>query len=148
MAKKIVLIYGTTSGNTEELAGDVVDGLASSGAEVVVKNVTDASVDELGGYDAIIFGCPTYGEGELQDDFVDFNDAISGISLEGKKAAVFGPGDSEEYPDTFCVAVDILEEALRRCGAEIVVEGLKIDGDVLEAIGTGEEWGSKVAESL
>ncbi len=148
MAKKIVLIYGTTSGNTEELAEDVVDGLASSGAEVVVKNVTDASVDELGGYDAIIFGCPTYGEGELQDDFVDFNDAISGISLEGKKAAVFGPGDSEEYPDTFCVAVDILEEALRRCGAEIVVEGLKIDGDVLEAIGTGEEWGSKVAESL
>ena len=74
MATKIVLIYGTTSGNTEELAEDVVDGLASGGAEVVVKNVTDASVDELGDYDAIIFGCPTYGEGELQDDFVDFND--------------------------------------------------------------------------
>ena len=148
MATKIVLIYGTTSGNTEELAEDVVDGLASGGAEVVVKNVTDASIDELEDYDAIIFGCPTYGEGELQDDFVDFNDAISGISLEGKKAAVFGPGDSEEYPDTFCMAVDILEEALRKCGAEVVVEGLKIDGDVVEAIGTGEEWGSKVAELL
>ncbi|MEA2045356.1 MAG: flavodoxin [Euryarchaeota archaeon] len=149
-AKKIVLIYDTTSGNTKELAEDVVDGLTCGGAEVVVKNVTDAGVDELGDYDAIVFGCPTYGEGELQDEdgFVDFNDAMSGISLNGKKAAVFGPGDSEEYPDTFCMAVDILEETLRNCGAEIVVEGLKIDGDVVEAIGMGEEWGSKVAESL
>jgi len=53
---------------------------------------------------------------------------MSKISLEGKKAAVFGPGDSGSYPDTFCQAVDILEDTLNKCGAKIVVEGFKVDG--------------------
>jgi len=146
--KKIVLIYGTTSGNTEELSESVSDGLKSGDSEVTVKNVIDANVDELKDYDAIVFGCPTYGDGELQDDFIDFNAAMSNISLEGKKAAVFGPGDSDVYPDTFCQAVDILEETLTKCGARIVVEGLKVDGDVIEAIVDAETWGSEVAGNI
>ncbi|MFB3763959.1 MAG: flavodoxin [Methanotrichaceae archaeon] len=145
---KIVLIYGTTSGNTEDLSEGVVDGLKSGGAEVTVKNVVDASVNELRNYDVIVLGCPTYGNGELQDDFIDFNAAMSNISLEGKKAAVFGPGDSEIYPDTFCQAVDILEDTLKKCGAKIVVEGLKVDGDVIEAIVDAETWGSEVAGAI
>ena len=145
---KTILIYGSTTGNTEELSGHVAVGLKQAGAEVMVKNVAEASVDELADYDAVVFGCSTWGAGELQDDFIDFYDGMDGISLEGKKAAVFGPGDSEDYPDTFCEAVDILEEALKKCGAEIVAESLKVDGDVEPAFEESEAWGLKVAEAF
>jgi len=142
------LVYGSTTGNTEILAEHVAAGLECGLANVTVKNVTEASVDELADYDAIVFGCSTWGEGDLQDDFVDFHKAMDGISLEGKKAAVFGPGDSEEYPDSFCKKMDILEETLKKCGAEIVTESFKVDGDVEPAFEDAEAWGLKVAKAL
>ncbi len=73
---------------------------------------------------------------------------MDGISLEGKKAAVFGPGDSEEYPDSFCKKMDILEETPKKCGAEIVTESFKVDGDVELAFEDAEAWGLKVAKAL
>ncbi len=79
---------------------------------------------------------------------MDFHKAMDGISLEGKKAAVFGPGDSEEYPDSFCKKMDILEETPKKCGAEIVTESFKVDGDVEPAFEDAEAWGLKVAKAL
>ena len=144
----VILVFGSTTGNTEMLAEHVAAGLEEGMASVTVKNVTEASVDELADNDAIVFGCSTWGEGDLQDDFVDFHEAMDGVSLEGKKAAVFGPGDSEEYADSFCVAVDMLEETLKKCGAEIVVEGFKVDGEVEPTFADAEAWGLKVAKAL
>ncbi|MCK4459098.1 MAG: flavodoxin [Methanosarcinales archaeon] len=145
---KVILVYGSTTGNTEVLSEHVAAGLKQAGADVTVKNVTDAGVDELIDYDAIVFGCSTWGDGELQDDFIDFHDEMDGILLEGKKAAVFGPGDSDGYPDTFCDAVDILEGRLENCGTVIVAESFKVDGDVEPAFEDAEAWASKVAEAL
>ncbi len=145
---KVLVVYGSTTGNTETLAQAVESGLNSGGAETTVKNVTDTKVEELADYDVLVFGCSTWGEGELQEDFIDFHDEMSNIPLKGKKAAVFGPGDSEGYPDSFCVAVDMIEETAKKCGAEIIVEGLKVDGDVEPAMGDAEAWGAKIAKSL
>ena len=145
---KAILIYGSTTGNTETLAESVVEGLKKGGADVALKNVTEADVSELTDYDLIVFGCSTWGEGELQDDFIEFYDKMEGISLTGKKSAVFGPGDNEMYPDSFCKAVDVLEEILAKCGAGIIVEGLKVDGDVESAMGDAQAWGLKIAKLL
>jgi len=144
----VILVFGSTTGNTEMLAEHVAAGLEQGMASVTVKNVTEASGDELAENDAIVFGCSTWGEGDLQDDFVDFHEAMDGVSLEGKKAAVFGPGDSEEYADSFCVAVDMLEETLKKCGAKIVVKGFKVDGEVEPTFADAESWGLKVAKAL
>ena len=145
---KTILIYGSTTGNTAVLSEHVAAGLKQAGADVTVKDVADTGVDELASYDAIVFGCSTWGDGELQDDFIDFHADLDGASLDGKKAAVFGPGDSDGYPDTFCEAVDILEETLKKCGADIVAENLKIDGDVEPAFQDVEAWGTKVAAAV
>ena len=50
---------------------------------------------------------------------------MANISLKGKKAAVFGPGDKKNYPDTFCKAVDILEDRLKECEAEMSLKALR-----------------------
>ena len=66
---------------------------------------------------------------------------MANISLKDKKAAVFRSGDKKNYPDTFCKAVDIIEDRLKECGAEIVIEGFKVDGDVVAALEKAEVWG-------
>ncbi len=145
---RIILVYGSTMGNTEILAGSVVEGLESGNVEVTVRNVTEVEPEELTNYDMVILGCSTWGEGELQDDFIEFYDRMEEISLKGKKSAVFGPGDSEIYPDSFCKAVDILEEILIKCEAKIIVESLKVDGEVEPAFGDAEAWGLKITKLL
>ena len=150
MAKAIV-IFASTTGNTEALAESVSSGLKEGGLEVTVKNVADASVDELANYDLVVLGSSTW-DG-LNDDFEDFYQKMAGLSLTGKKAAVFGPGDKENYPNAFCESVDILEEKLRQCGADMVAEGLKIDrpmGEEMDDAAKEEAkaWALKIAKSL
>ena len=99
-------------------------------------------------YDVIVLGSSTWGDGELQDDFVDFYDKMDKVSLTGKKAAVFGPGDKESYPDTYCEAVNILEERLKKCGAEIIVKNFKVDGDIEPVMEVAESWGEEIVKSL
>ena len=146
--EKVILIYGSTTGNTETLAKGVVSGLKRGGTEVTVKDVTEADVNKLLDYDVIVLGSSTWGDGELQDDFVDFYDKMDKVSLTGKKAAVFGPGDKESYPDTYCEAVNILEERLKKCGAEIIVKNFKVDGDIEPVMEVAESWGEEIVKSL
>ena len=145
---KVILIYGSTTGNTETLSRTVAEGLRNSETDVSVKDVNKAHPEELKDYDGIVLGCSTWGAGELQDDFVAFEEGMSKLRLAGKKAAVFGPGDSETYEDTFCAAVDILEDRLKNCGAEIVVDSLKIDGDVEPELEKAKEWGKQTGQRL
>jgi len=146
--EKVILIYGSTTGNTETLAEGVVSGLKRGGTEVTVKDVTEAEVDKLLDYDVIVLGSSTWGDGELQDDFVDFYNKMDKVLLTGKKAAVFGPGDKESYPDTYCEAVNILEERLKKCGAEIIVKNFKVDGDIEPVMEVAESWGEEIVKSL
>lgn len=144
---KAIVIFGSTMGNTETLAGSVVEGLEEGGKEVTLKNVTETKIKEVADYDLVVMGCSTWGLGELQDDFISFYDAMSKDSLDGKKAAVFGPGDSGMYPDNFCDAVTIIEEKLEECGAKIVEDCLKVDGDVDDALDETKAWAVSVAKN-
>ena len=143
---KVLVIYGTTMGNTETLAETIVSELKSYEVETTLKNVTDATVDELSDYDIILLGSSTWGDGELQDDFAVFYSDLEKIDLTGKKAAVFGPGDSSY--DQFCKAVNILEECLKKCGVKLLLDGLKIDGEIGDSTEMITEWSQQLAISI
>ena len=121
MAKTIV-VFGSTTGTCEDLAGRIA---AKLGAEAV--NVADLNAATLADADNIILGSSTWGEGDLQDDWYQGVDVVKAADLKVKKVALFGCGDKESYPDTFCGAVDKLKEAVEATGAEIVGEELKLD---------------------
>jgi flavodoxin I len=144
--QRAIIIYGSTTGNTELLAGYIGDGVKEAGLDVTIRNVINVSVEDMLGYDVIFLGSSTWGEGDLQDDFVPFYEAMDGFSLSGKKAAAFGPGDGSY--DLFCEAVDMLEDRLRDCGVAIIAPGLKIDGDVVAAEKAAAEWGKQAATAL
>ncbi len=138
---KSIIVYGSTTGNTEEVANYVANGLQNN-FEVTIKNVTETTPEELQEYDLIVLGSSTWNEGQLQDDFTPFYEQMDNINLSGKKAAVFGCGES--IYEHFCTAVDILEKKLKDVGATVEVESYKIDGDIGPHLQQVQEWASKI----
>lgn len=100
---KILVLYYSTYGHIETMAGAVAEGARSGGAEVVIKRVPElmpedvarksgvkldqaapiATVDELGDYDAIIFGTPTR-FGNMAAQMRNFLDQTGGLWQQGK----------------------------------------------------------------
>ena len=139
--KKALIIYGSTTGNTEDMAGMVRKELEQLDFEAEVKDVTTAAVEDLtGDENLLLLGCPAYGDDEieLQEDFADFYEKLNGVKLEGKPFAVFAPGDTSY--EHFCGSVDLLEEKMTELGGKQVTYGLKVDGDPGDAIGEIAAW--------
>ncbi|HEA47375.1 MAG TPA: flavodoxin family protein [bacterium] len=81
---KVLVIYYSKTGNTEEMAKLVGEGVKEEGVEVEVKKIEDTRVDELLKADGIIIGSPTYyGDmaasiKELLDESVKFHGELQG----------------------------------------------------------------------
>lgn len=144
-----LIVYGSTTGNTEAVAEQIGKILHDTGMGVTVKNVTDTRVEELGaGYDLTVLGSSTWGDGdiEFQEDFAPFFDELDSASLKGKKVAVFGCGDSSY--EHFCGAVDMLEEKMHNLGANLLNEPLRIDGYPEDAAPDIIAWSREITEKL
>ncbi|MBB5356158.1 flavodoxin I [Anoxybacillus mongoliensis] len=122
---KVMMVFTSMTGNTEEMAEAIAEGVREQEIELDVKEVLDATATELEQYDGILLGAYTWGDGELPDDFLDFYDELNDVDLTGKKAAVFGSCDSSY--EKYGAAVDILMEKLQERGAEVILDGLKIE---------------------
>lgn len=125
MMPKIILIFASMSGNTEEMADAIAKGVREAEGNLTVMDVMDAYAADLTDYDGILLGAYTWGDGELPNEFLDFYDEMEELDLSGKKAAVFGSCDSS-YPEVG-KAVDILIDRLRELGGDIVQDGLKVE---------------------
>ncbi|SCX98190.1 flavodoxin [Desulfoluna spongiiphila] len=142
---RALIIFGSTTGNTENTAERIGGILNAKGLEVTVQNVSDATPGDEAGYDLVLYGCSTWGEDEieLQDDFIDYYEAMDKAALGGKKVGVFGCGDSSYT--WFCGAVDAIEEKVRNIGGTLVAEGLKIDGEPDDYEDEIDAWATGVA---
>lgn len=114
--KKTVIIFGTSTGTCEDLAGRIG---AKLGVDNII-NVTDLNDSVIADNDNLILGTSTWGAGELQDDWYDGVKVIKSADLSGKTVALFGCGDSESYPDTFVGGMAELYNAAKEAGANII----------------------------
>jgi flavodoxin I len=124
---KTLILYGSTTGNTEQLAATLKDHLSTGGLKAELKEVVEVTDELIKEHELLLLGSSTWGEGELQEDFEEFYEGMGEYDFQGKRFAVFGSGDEECYPDTFCAAVGIIEEKLSDLGATRIIDGLKID---------------------
>ncbi len=81
-----------------------------------VRDVADTDPREMMNYTYLILGIPTWGIGELQDDWLAALPVLEGLDLRKKTVALFGLGDQESYPDTFADALGRLYDALVETG--------------------------------
>ncbi len=114
--KKTVIVYGSTTGTCEDLAGRIA---AKLGVDNVI-NVTDFNDSVIADNDNLILGTSTWGAGEVQDDWYDGIKVIKGADLSGKTAALFGCGDSDSYADTFVGGLAEIYNAAKEAGANII----------------------------
>ncbi|TSB45587.1 flavodoxin [Alkalicoccobacillus porphyridii] len=122
---KIVLVFASMSGNTEDIADLITGKLRDKGFEVDLEEMEDYDPENLAEYDGIVLGSYTWGDGDLPYEADDFYEALGDVDLSAKPAAVFGSGDTV-YPE-FCEAVHIFERKLTECGTNLVTQGLKIE---------------------
>ncbi len=120
--KKVVVIYWSGTGNTEQMAEGVFEGAKAAGAEVELVNVADASTDMVEACDALALGCPSMGAEVLEEaEMEPFVESIESL-VDGKTLALFGSygwGDGEWMTDWY--------DRMKSNGANLVAEGLIIN---------------------
>ena len=114
--KKTIIIYGSSTGTCEDLAGRIGSKLGVSD----IINVTDADADVIAANDNLILGTSTWGAGELQDDWYDGVELLKSADLSGKTVALFGCGDCESYGDTFVGGMAEIYNAVKEAGAQVI----------------------------
>lgn len=131
------IVYYSGSGNTEKMAELIGEGIESTGKKAELIKIESASVNDIKDEEVIVFGCPAYGDENLEESYVEpFMDEIDGL-ITGKKVALFGSygwGDG-----TF---MRNWEERIKSMGAELVKEGLTVNeapDDEDECINFGKE---------
>ena len=120
---KTAIIYWSGTGNTEAMAGAILEGAKTVNPDTAYFTVSEISASDAAEYDTLVLGCPAMGaevleEGEFEPFFTELESNIS-----GKNVAIFGSygwGDGEWMRDW--------EKRVTDAGANLIGgEGLMIN---------------------
>jgi flavodoxin I len=116
---RIGLFYGTQTGTAMSIADAITR--AFNGNIAHVAELTSAvTPDDVAGFDALVIGTSTWGDGELPDTLQDWYVNFDQMDLSGKVVALFGLGDQVGYPTHFCSAMGTVYEKVVERGATVV----------------------------
>ena len=144
---KIMLLYGTETGNAEMLAEDMMAELEAE-HDVACSNLSDFAPDAFEAGCLYLVVCSTYGDGELPASAQPFAEKIEAVSpdLSAIHFGVFGLGDSE-YHETFNGGGKRMAELLIKHGATQVGERVTHDAsgsDMAEDLAF--PWAARIVE--
>ncbi len=125
---RIGLFFGSNTGNTRKIAKAIKKRFPDDALMAEALNVNKATPELLAGYDYLILGTPTLGEGDLpgldadcqNPSWAEFLPQLANMDFSGKTVALFGLGDQEKYPDNFCDALGTLHDFVLARGARVV----------------------------
>ena len=138
---KTVVVFWSGTGNTEEMANAVLEGMKENGADASIYSADAFQAGDVEGYDAIAFGCPAMGAEVLEEDEFQplFDECKS--ALAGKKVALFGSygwGDGEWMRNW--------EDDCREAGIELACDSVVCnDAPDEDAITACKELGATLA---
>lgn len=88
--KKVLIVFDSKTGKTKQMAGDIAEGISKKGCETAVRGIDEIKTEtELQGFDAYLFGCPTYFE-QITDEMKSFLFMAKRADLAGKIGGSFG----------------------------------------------------------
>lgn len=142
--KKVGLFYGSDGGATQ----DIAQRIASVIGDCEVFDVASCRKEDLDSFENLILATPTYGSGDLQDDWDSFISGINDDVFANKTIALVGLGDQEIYSDTFCNGVAAIYQKVSKKGK--VIGQTSTDGytfDDSEAVVDGKFVGLIIDEA-
>ncbi len=128
---KIGLIYGSDTGDTEEISHRIKQKLKNF--DVTLYEVSEVDENIILKFDFLIFGLSTWYDGDLQSDWEDYFEEFKKIDFRGKIVSFFGLGDQYGYDYNFVDGIGML-----------AVEVIKNNGKI---IGLWPNKGYEFAES-
>lgn len=115
--KKFGIFYGSMTGTTADVANRIAAKLGIDKEDV--HNVATTAPSTVGDYENLIFATSTWGSGDVEEDWLDYLDALKAMDLRGHRIALVGVGD-ETMADTFCSGVGIIYDKLKDSGAYFI----------------------------
>jgi flavorubredoxin len=142
---KALIVYATRTGETQQIADLIAEGIRIVGHEATVVNVKNVkSEKDLQGYDAYVFGSATY-HGEMLSAMKTFLFLTEKAELEGKVGGAFGAyGWSGEAPERIyntmkhVLKMDMVSDPLR-------LKSSSLGGGLQMAQNYGREIAKKLA---
>ncbi len=128
-APPLLILFGSESGNSEDLATIAEKQAKSLGLTPAVKGMDEVEVGDLPSYQNILIYCSTWGEGEMPDNAVDLWEAANGDSppsMSGCKFAVCALGDTSY--EFFCQSGKDWDGWFEKQGATRLLD--RVDCDV------------------
>lgn len=130
---RVLIIYATNSGGTQQVADLVAEVFRRAGHTVTLKRAYEPGADDFEPHDLVVLGSCTWErfenkkrlDGQLQQHMHDLVTAMAGQSLPEKKFAVFGLGDSGFTH--FCAAADHLEKFVADLGGKLIAPTMRLD---------------------
>lgn len=142
----LTILYGTETGNAEDLAERTLKRAQEEGLEASLSNVFDFAPEKLKETDKAVIIISTWGEGDPPDEATDFCDSVNDdevTGLDNLEYAVLALGDSGY--DDFCGCGRKLDESLKRNGAKQIIERVDVDVDFEDEY---EAWSDKLFAAL
>ena len=128
--KKLSVLYGTQTGNAEDLASDAAVLAKKSGYSVTVEELDSIEMETLADLQNAIVVVSTYGEGEMPDNAQIFWDKLSADTaprLDNLSFAVLALGDTSY--DEFCQAGKLIDTRFEQLGASRLIQRIDCDVD-------------------
>ncbi len=153
----ILIVYGTNSGGTKEVAEYIAQECSATGYTIKIQSAEYTTPEDLKGYDCLLLGSCTWEmitptkrfEGQLQQHMAKLREGLKGMTMPGQKIGIFALGDST-YTN-FCIAANHLEALVKQMQATQVGETLRIDSyffDVIKNRAQVQAWTKRLLQAL
>ena len=136
--RSILILYGSQSGNSEELAEQAGKACSAQGLNPSVKAMDEIQITDLSSQKRVLVCCSTWGDGEQPDNAEDLWEAANSgaiSSLKGLNFSVLALGDTSY--DLFCESGKEWDAWFEKMGANRVHQ--RVDCDV-DFEGPAAEW--------
>ena len=141
---KVLIVYATRTGETQNIADLVAEGVRFAGHEAEVVNIKEVKNEaDLNGYDGYVFGSATY-HGEMLQGMKTFLFLAEKADLEGKVGGAFGSyGWSGEANDR------IFETMKHILKMDLVGDTLRLKSSSLDGgLQMAQDYGRAVAKKI
>ena len=138
MSDEILIIYGTETGNAEDLADDIGNMASKYGLVGKVMDMEDVSAEDLASSKRLIVSVSTWGEGEQPDNAQGLYDEVEESedgSMEGVNYAVLALGDTAF--ELFCESGKEWDKILEEKGGTRANKRIDCDTDYYDYV---EDW--------
>ncbi len=130
MTKPVLILFGTQSGNSEDLASQLAKSASSYNLTPTVLDMESTTVEQMASSERILIICSTWGEGEMPDSAEDLWDSISADNvprMEKTHFSVCALGDTSY--EFFCQSGKDWDNRLEELGAKRIFPRQDCDVD-------------------